>query len=320
MKRWHVFRIGETSVYLHPAVLLMAAYAALTGHGILWMTAFLSIVVHEFAHALAASAFRCPPSAIEITPIGAVMLLEDEMKLPALKHALMLLAGPAASMVLAVLSLSSAYAGRQEGILVFLSNISIVLINLLPVLPLDGGRVMLLVLGRLLPQRAAKKFMRVLGYFAGAGLIILNIAVSLRNGGWNLSLAFAGCSILYGTAVAMTASGYRELEMLLDRKIALESRGYLTCKVFSVLANVPLRKMLHVLPARRQAVYVIFEPGTMKMLGVLSENELIQCYLSDPCTSMLEALACQKTQKNTPSMTQSEKVHAQNALTSTLRS
>ena len=302
MKHWRVLTIGHMSVYLHPAVLPFAAYAIMLGHGMLWLMSMMSILVHEAAHALAAAAFGNAPAALELTPLGAVMLLEDELKLPPFKRASMLLAGPTASLVMAGLALwltDRGWLTPAVGTQLFLCNIAIVMINLLPVFPLDGGRLLHLLLAGLLPAQLASKIMRMLGGIVGIGLIMLNIIVSVRHGGWNLSLAFAGCSILYSTAAALTTEKLRELRAFMDRKIALERRGYQPCRLLCAMGNYPLRRLLQALPGTRQVFCAVIEPESMALLGLLSENQLIQRYLDQPGITLSEALLLSENAANT---------------------
>ena len=84
------------------------------------------------------------------------------------------------------------------------------------------------------------------------------------------------------------------------------------------MGNIPIRHILSRLPANRQLICVVLEQGNMAVKGLISENEMIQHYLSTPSILMGEALFCQKVRENSPNMTQYEKVRAQNALTTML--
>ena len=321
MKRWRVLNVGSTEILLHPAVLAFAVYAFLLGYGRLWLLSVISVLLHEGAHAVVATLFKCSPSVVELTPMGAVMLLEDETKLPTMKRVLMIVAGPAISLCLAGLAVwatGHCYVSPSNGETLFLCNIAIVAINLLPVLPLDGGRLLHVMLCTILPLPVSARVLKYSAYIIGLALICLNIAVSIKYGGWNLSLAFAGCSILYSAAVATTTSKLRELRVFVERKTKLESKGYQTCKVMCVMGNIPIRHILSRLPANRQLICVVLEQGSMAMKGLINENEMIQHYLSTPSILMGEALFCQKVRENSPNMTQYEKVRAQNALTTML--
>lgn len=293
MRRWRICSLGKTDIYLHPAMFLYLLYAHFTGHGRFICLSILSILLHEIAHALTSSAFGQMPSCIELTPLGAVMRLEDESRLPLVKRMLMLLAGPAMTLLLcyAAIRLTMAHVlSPMNGRLLFMSNLSILLLNLLPVLPLDGGRILSLILGVFWPSRIVNRTMRCIGSILGLGLIALNIYVACRSGGWNLSLVFAGCCMLYSSSIATVTQAVAELRQFMDRKILLERKGSMPSTLIYALSNQKLRKLVRMLPPGKMATFVCVEPGSMKALGWLSEPELIQHYLNEPDIEFSKAI------------------------------
>ena len=291
--RWRLLTLRDTAVYVHPAVVLYALYAWLTGHLTFMLLALFSIALHEAAHALAATYFGQSPSCIEITPLGAVMRLEDESKLAPVKRAAMLLAGPAMTLLLCQLGL---WAAQRSWIpltlarTLFLCNLSILLLNLLPVLPLDGGRLLSLLLELFLRRNFASRVMLGVSTIVSVGLIILNILTSWRYGGWNLSLAFAGCCILYSAAMSATTQAMAELRYFMDRKIALERRGCMETMWYTSVHTNTLRTLIRQLPPRRMAMFICLEEGSCKYLGCLTESELIQRYLQEPNSTLTETV------------------------------
>lgn len=323
MRSWRIATFGTTDVRIHPALPLCFAYAALTGHGMFMVISLLSILLHEGAHTLVAVLFGQAPTSVELTPLGAVMRLEDEGRLSRFPRMLMLLAGPAATLIIcwmAVHLTAHEVLSGEYGRLMFMTNLSILILNLLPVLPLDGGRVLSLLLEKLLPLRIARKTMRTIGCLIGVLLIALNIYASLRLGGWNLSLAFAGCCMLYTSSAATTTQAASELRYFMDRKIRFERKGRLHTRMISARADRPLRSLVRSLPASELALFACIEPGTLRMLGFIHEGELIQQYLNRPGMSLSEALRLCKTGPVSPNTTQSEKVPPRNALTTATRS
>lgn len=292
MRKWLLLTIGSTDVILHPALLMYLLYALLTGHGAFALLATGSILLHELSHAVCAVLFGYPPRSIELTPLGAVMRLEDEYRLPPLRRAVMVLAGPVATFLLcmaAVMLTKCQVLPQNVGRMLFLSNLSILLLNLLPALPLDGGRLLSVLLGMFLPVRRVQLVMRCVSTLLGLGMIVLNIYVSCTLGGWNLTLAFAGCCLLYGSAVSATTRAMEELRSFMDRKIALEQQGSQPVRCYVALGNVPLGKLVRNLPPGRQAMFLCVEVGSMKLLGFLTEAELTRQYLNRPDMTLQEA-------------------------------
>ncbi len=114
-----------------------------------------SIVVHEFAHSLVARRFNMPIRGITLFIFGGVAEMEDEPTSPK-GELLMALAGPATSVVVALLFAGLAWvigAGALTGegspppvavVFAYLAAINALLavFNMVPAFPLDGGRVL----------------------------------------------------------------------------------------------------------------------------------------------------------------------------------
>lgn len=306
MSRWHIASLGATEVYLHPGMLLYALYALLIGHGWFMLLAILSILLHEAAHAMTAAAFSRPPSSLELTPLGAVMRLDDEGGLSPVKQGLVLLAGPGMTLLLAY---AAVWLTRIEllplriGHMLFVSNVSILLLNLLPVLPLDGGRLLGVLLRAFFSVRTVNRIMRCLGGITGIGLIAGNIYVSWRMGGWNLSLAFAGCCILYSVYTATMSQAMAELRYFMDRRIHLERKGRMELRTICALHTTPIRKLVRVLPQGRMVEFVCIETGSMNVMGRMIESQIIQLYLNKPEITLAEAVHLLKTECSSAKLT-----------------
>ena len=174
MKR-KIVTLGETDITVHPAAGILLLFGLLTRWRALLICTYASILLHETAHAAVSAVWHHPPQEIEITPLGAMMRLEDEERLPLTARISVILAGPLMTLILCALSLRLTQNGvipRETGRLIFLSNAGILLVNLLPALPLDGGRLLYLALAAAWdPCRAAR---------AAAGVsLFLSLAVFL---------------------------------------------------------------------------------------------------------------------------------------------
>lgn len=285
MKKLHVFSIGQIRIYIHSSLLLYILYAVWTRHVKYILISLLSILIHEAAHAVVAALLGNKPSSIELSPLGAVMYLDEEKKQSGWKRAATILAGPITTIAICGISIHLTKAcGDADGIvyLFFMANVSILAVNLLPVLPLDGGRLFALILEKLFTPRYVTRILRVAGTVTGLFLILLNIVCSYRYGGWNLSLALAGCCIWYCAYTSTTTQALREMRFFLDRKIMLEKKACLPVCEVCALSSTPIRHLLHQLPTHRYALYLCVEAGTLRTMSRITEAELIHYYFIRP--------------------------------------
>jgi Zn-dependent protease/predicted transcriptional regulator len=161
---WKIGRVRGISIYVHATFLLIIGWAALAGWSteqtavaaayevIFILALFGCIVLHELGHALTALRFGIKTRDITLLPIGGVARLERMPKEP-LQELTVALAGPAVNVVIAGLIaiglwLAGAYHGFTLGAMLegsmlerlMIVNIFLVLFNLLPAFPMDGGR------------------------------------------------------------------------------------------------------------------------------------------------------------------------------------
>ncbi|MFB7780229.1 site-2 protease family protein [Streptomyces bauhiniae] len=108
---------------------------------------YASVLVHELAHVIAALRFKLPVRRIQLQFFGGVSEIEKEAETPGREFVLAFV-GPLLSLVLAglfYLALKPVEPGTVPGVLLaglMISNLIVAIFNLLPGLPLDGGRML----------------------------------------------------------------------------------------------------------------------------------------------------------------------------------
>jgi len=163
---WKIGQFAGISVYMHATFLMLVGWVAvshwvqartleavLSGVGFI-LALFACVVAHEYGHALPARHYGIRTKDITLLPIGGVARLERMPDDPR-QELWVALAGPAVNVVIAaalfawlvvtdtfspLAELSVARGSFLERLMVV--NAGLVLFNLLPAFPMDGGRVM----------------------------------------------------------------------------------------------------------------------------------------------------------------------------------
>jgi Zn-dependent protease/CBS domain-containing protein len=161
--------------HLSPA----AEYAAAVAFVVLL---YASVLIHELSHSVVARILRLPVRRIVIMLIGGVSELEREPE-TAQREFLVALAGPVVSLVLASSGFAIGAALPQDSLVQLLviqlafSNLLVAAFNLLPGLPLDGGRVLRAIVWWISKSSTTGTVVaawagRVLGLIVGLGPIV----------------------------------------------------------------------------------------------------------------------------------------------------
>jgi Zn-dependent protease/CBS domain-containing protein len=157
-----IIRIAGIQLRIHITFLLLIGWlaigyyaeggsAAAAGRILFILLLFACVVLHEFGHALAAKAFGINTPDITLLPIGGVARLERMPEEPR-QELIIAAAGPAVNVVIAlglwlVIGWHAAadpavFEGSNFLMKLMQINVWLVLFNLLPAFPMDGGRIL----------------------------------------------------------------------------------------------------------------------------------------------------------------------------------
>ena len=134
----------------HPLLFIVIILSIWQGYGLYILFAIVAVLIHESGHAISANHYGIRAKKLTLLPFGASINIECGF-LPKRYQAVILLSGAFANMVACVLALSFMWVSiglfNVIGLFIFV-NMSIAFMNLLPLYPLDGGKVVALVGGR----------------------------------------------------------------------------------------------------------------------------------------------------------------------------
>ena len=153
---------------VHPAFLLLLLTIVLYGNIALYSAILISLFVHELGHFVAAKLVGVKVETCRILPYGGEMTLRNEMQLSYQKLILVALGGPVATFLGILFSFFLPTLLQELFIEV---QLFILLMNLLPIWPLDGGRIVCFAL--LKTYSHAKLF----EYYVSASFYLLTVII-----------------------------------------------------------------------------------------------------------------------------------------------
>jgi Zn-dependent protease/CBS domain-containing protein len=239
---------------------------------------YLSVLVHELSHSLVARGYGLPVRRILLYPLGGFSEIEREPQTPG-REFLVSAAGPALSLVLAAggYGLTRVVtAGTIGGTLVsqlMWANLFVGVFNLLPGLPLDGGRMLRAVIWKVTGRPATSTIAAAwVGRVIALSLFVLVLAppVESRTGGDMVTviwLAVIAAFMWTGASQAIRATRVRE------RLPALQARR-LARKAVSVASDTPLAEAIR-RADENQARAVVVVDHDDKPIAILNETAVM---------------------------------------------
>jgi Zn-dependent protease len=187
---FRLFRVAGIQVFLHWSWFLIAAYEiqsrSRTYSSVVWnvfeyLSLFLIILLHEFGHALACRQVGGRADQIVLWPFGGVAYVDPPPRPGATLWSIA--AGPLVNvallpvfLVLGRISRSTGWAASQPDLHALLHaaafiNVGLLIFNLLPIYPLDGGQILRSLLWFVLGRARSLMAAVVIGFAGVAGLI-----------------------------------------------------------------------------------------------------------------------------------------------------
>lgn len=277
-----VINIGGIPLLLNPFFLLLLGGAALGGFLREALILFTIVSLHEGAHALVARGLGLQVMEIELFPFGGVARLEEALELDPQAEKHVALAGPLFNFVLAggALALYMNQVWVSEGLLFFVRlNLILGFFNLLPALPLDGGRILRAGLAPSLGFQKATAFSLKLSRALALALLLaggLLLFLDYRD----ISLIFAGLFLLYAVHKENKNFMFQFVRYLVRKREDMEEKGALPAAYIVAVEDASLKEILHLFSPRKYHLILVLD-RSMRVLGEVSETEIIEKVLQE---------------------------------------
>jgi stage IV sporulation protein FB len=263
----------------------MMLLSIITGYFIELLTLFGIVFIHELGHVTMAKNFGWRVKEVQLMPFGGVAIVEESGNIPAHEELWVALAGPFQNVWMAGFAfIMMKFSG---GDLLwwgyFLqANLLIGLFNMLPILPLDGGKVLVSLLSYRL---CYYKTLHVCAWFSltfSSGIVIYAFVRVGSHGGVQLNLLMIGLFLIYSNWMSFRNIPYQFRRFLISREgRTIEHLAQGTSaqpilvgghKEISAIVHMFMREKYHL-------IYILSKQGIIQK--VLTEQRIIHSYFSE---------------------------------------
>ncbi|WP_339920990.1 site-2 protease family protein [uncultured Flavobacterium sp.] len=284
------FKIGKVAgvgLFIHWTFSLLIAFIVFinyrTGYNalqILWsvifvLCIFVTVVMHEFGHALAVKNYGIQTKDITLLPIGGLARL-DKMPEKPIEELVVAFAGPLVNILLALITgffitfpenaevlaaqLSTGVNASNFSLNFFIVNIVLAVFNLIPAFPMDGGRILRALLAFKFRRHVATRIAARIGQFIAMGFIFLGFFS-------NPFLIFIGLFVI--------VSAQMETEHAASKFIlkGFKVREVLMKQYLSIDVNEPIKTAIALLLDSQSKIFMITENN--EPVGTLNRDQII---------------------------------------------
>ncbi len=273
MTLFKIYGVKIKMNYLLIPILVMSYFANYL-HQLL--TILLIVLMHEGAHCLVSYLQDVKVSEIQLFPFGGVVKAEEELGVEPFKEILIASAGPLFNFAVFTLLLAfKSILAYSNNYLDFVMQASFVIggFNLLPVIPLDGGRVMRAILTHWLGLKKATMAAIRIGQMICILIFLFGVLMTLKDYQY-LYIVLLAVFLFYSILQEKKMAYFLLIKEILRKKRTLQSRGIMNTKYLTVLESIDIKYLLQEFSyGKYHFITVVSQSG--RVVGTISESEIL---------------------------------------------
>lgn len=255
-----------------------------------------ALIIHEFGHYIASICFGEKAEQIVLTPFGGVMHYSISTGVfKGIRGLVTAAAGPAANLAFLILiSYGDLPINLNAEFLHQLFNAHLLLFcfNLLPVFPLDGGRMLFSIAYYFCNTTRLIITLAWLGILSGALLLLLAIYGLLIHTTLNASLIIVGTYLMICAYQSISSSLTENLYTVIQERMDSSEPDYTSVKKVVLYAVSDHMRLYEILPCMKNRGYLFFLlAGRRYRNTMISEKEVCQALLRNPYLTISELVS-----------------------------
>lgn len=283
-------RLGKIQVRSHPLLPALYGVIWLTGRGEIILPSLFAFFWHECGHLIASLLVGKRIDSIELTPMGGMIFLNKPNETSSWHIFAIAAAGPLFSLFGCIIT--PLLYEREVFSLPFAcafarANLTVLLFNLLPVLPLDGGRMAESLIRGIFPSQNPTCLLRWAGAAVGAALCAISLVFAIK-GELVLAPLFAGVYLIYMVSMEQRHSAARFVTEWIERRQRLDNTETLPVELLAAGPDMPAQVLLkRFSPGKYHMILVLSRDG-MSVQKLLDEDDFCHTVLSGKSETLIQ--------------------------------
>ena len=242
----------------------------------MFIFAFIWVFLHEVTHILIALKYGCKFYNISFHIFGLNAELSDINILKDKEKIFIYSSGAAFNIAIAVFLYFLSFKYSNSFIETSINlNIGLAVFNLLPAYPLDGSRILEVILSKKILFKKAQKIISIISFIIAGLFIVIGVYIYIFLHSLNFSMLIGAIIIIYITRMEESTSMYITMGNIVKKRKKILKDNYIENKIISVYYKQGLVNVLALVDRNKFNTFYILDDD-MKLIHVLHEDELIE--------------------------------------------
>ncbi|OEF98353.1 site-2 protease family protein [Desulfuribacillus alkaliarsenatis] len=253
---------------IHWLFLVFLIYIGYSGQVFEALLFFLIVIIHELGHVFVARSFGWRVTEIEFLPFGGVAKVDWNFQGWPRQEKLVAIAGPMNNIIMIMIALVLFQFGvieRDLAMFFIKANMLLAGFNLLPALPLDGGRIYRATVCQEHGWIEGTRMAYRLSYIIGAILVLVGL-IMLALGYLNVTFLILGAFLLLATFMDQRQMKYQQMYALLHKNYKQASAKTTSEQIKHISTNKD---------EKISDIIKVFSPGITTIVWVMDNNKVI---------------------------------------------
>lgn len=263
--------------YIHILIVPLIVVAYTTKSMVTFGITYSVVLVHELFHLFAALVLRVPVQSVILMPFGMTLRLHVTIIKQPYKEILVALAGPFANLLMILFFRYNISYDTLNGQLFLIANAAVMCLNMIPILPLDGGRVLRAALMHKTGLRQTVKWMRRLSYGILAVLAGCAVFLLIFTKG-NMSLVMICAFLMYHTLEEKRCSELLHMQAFLNDKEKLQKDALIPNKQLVIHKDTHIKTVLKKWNFSTFYIVSVID-DELSLVGTVTESDMIRAVI-----------------------------------------
>lgn len=188
-KNFFLIKLGRR-IYINPLTVLLFVFCYINRQLETLVITYAIMLIHESAHLAAAMFIGLIPSHIIIEPFGVNLRLKNQIVYSIYDEILLYMSGPIVNIIFAFVGVIAN--GYVKNVWIFdfaVKNFALFGLNMLPILPLDGGVILKKIISAAIGCKNGERIMRIISGAMVCTIATLSVILMIKSG-FNFSVVF----------------------------------------------------------------------------------------------------------------------------------